>query len=138
MEKKVKNWPADCVWPEPVEDTLFGHEWDVDDLLGLAIGDEGDELLDIKEYFDSLVSEGRLDEEYMPCDDFQDGDLEDSADEEWEPEMGEDYWDDETGFDVEGWQLDLNDYINGIKLSDPSPVLEIQQITGYSSSMRIC
>ena len=131
MEKKVKNWPADCVWPEPVEDTLFGHEWDADNLWDMAIGDEGDVLLEIKEYFDSLVSEGRLDEEYKPCDDFQDGDLDDSADEEWEPEMGEDYWDDETGFDVEGWQLDLNDYINGIKLSDPSPVLEIQQITGY-------
>lgn len=124
MDKKVKNWPADCVWPEPVSDTLFGPEWDPEDLWDIAVDEEGEVLLEIKEYFDSLVREGRLDEDFRPNDSIPDSD-------EWEPEKGEDYWDPETGFDIEAWQFELNEYLNGIKLSGLSPVWEIQAVTGY-------
>lgn len=138
MDKKVKNWPADCVWPEPVEDTLFGFGWEDYETVGLALDEEGEELLDIKEYFDSLVGEGRLDEDYRPCEGFE-REPEDSSDDgasgedfdEWEPEMGEEYWDPETGFDIEGWQMDFNDYLNRKKLSGLSPVCDIQDVIGY-------
>ena len=101
-------------------------------------GDEDlEELLDIKEYMDGLVEEGRLLPDYSLDPDYEededknrDDDFErDDSEESFVPEKGLDYWDD--GFDIEGWEEDLNSHLNLLKLPLPSPAAEIRDIIGY-------
>ena len=58
-----KTWSANCIWPEPLYDG-YGSFWDEYLISVDTLDEEGEELLDIKEYFDSLVECGRLDENY--------------------------------------------------------------------------
>ena len=60
---KNKRWPENCVWPEPVWDGE-GVAWEEDDVDPMLLDEDGRELLEIKEYFDTLVEEGRLHEDY--------------------------------------------------------------------------
>ena len=60
---KNKRWPENCVWPEPVWDGE-GVTWEEDDVDPMLLDEDGRELLEIKEYFDTLVEEGRLHEDY--------------------------------------------------------------------------
>ena len=113
-KSKRKEWPVDCAWPEPIPEGR-GPFWEEDEIDPLTADDETEELLDIKEYFDSLVESGRLNEDYslneeydsFEKDDEGGDDLEDGDGcEEFVPEKGEDYWD--NGFEVELWEEDLS------------------------------
>lgn len=125
-----KTWPADCIWPDPTSD---GDFWEAEFAEGMPLDEEAQELLDIREYYDEMVEEGRLNEDYSLNEDYEDWvngeDAADGEEEPWEPEKGEDYWND--GFDVEAWEEDLADRLNLLKLPLPSPVEEIQRIIGY-------
>ena len=122
-----KPWPEECAWPEPLYDGC-GPEWDVDDAILLPLDEEGEELIEIREYFDELVEKGVLDRKYELVDD----DLYDL--EEFFPEKGEEYWIDD-GFDVELWEDDLSEHMNLLKLDIYSEhcltVSEVQQAIGY-------
>lgn len=123
-DKKIKNWPKDCLWPEP------GHSdncWEAEDAESLPIDEVCQELLDIKVYMDSLVEKGRLNDDYSLNEDFEEDS--DDNDEEFIPEIGDDYWDD--GFDISLWEEDVIVRLDLLKLSANSPVSEIQQILGY-------
>jgi len=60
---KRKKWPADCIWPEPIPEGM-GPFWEEDEIDFFTMDEETEEMLDIKEYFDSLVESGRLNEDY--------------------------------------------------------------------------
>ena len=143
QESKLrKAWPKDCVWPEPLHDG-WGMQWDADDVELMDLDEDGRDLMEIKEYFDSLVECGRLNEDYSLNEYYEDDDRYgsdeddqsdddyDGSDEEFEPEIGQDYWDD--GFDVDMWEEDLSDHMNLLKLDmDGSDVPgEIREIIGY-------
>ena len=123
---KTDLWPDNCLWPEPVnENGINGEYWEADDVALMAVDDETEELLAIKEYYDGLVDEGRLNEDYSFNEDYAIFD----EDEEWQPENGFDYWD--NGFDVEGWEEDFSAHINLLKLPFPNPVDDIRRVIGY-------
>lgn len=48
-ENKKMNWPADCIWPEPVKDGE-GSYWEAEDAEALPLDTEGEYFLEIKEY----------------------------------------------------------------------------------------
>ena len=135
----MKPWPDSCLWPEPVMDGQ-GDYWEAEDADMLAGDERVEELLDIKEYMDGLMEEGRLLPDYSLNPDYVDDgdetegdrnpDLEcEDSDGAYVPEKGLDYWDD--GFDIEGWEEDMASHLNLLKLPLPSPVSDIVQIIGY-------
>ena len=155
-DRNRKSWPRDCVWPEPIWDGFGGYDWDEDVIDYFTVDEDARELLDIKEYFDDLVKEGLLNEDYTVNEEYFlemedegskdtddiciEDDLmdEDFTDEEfdpydWKPEKGTDYWDD--GFDLDSWQEDLNYHMNLLKISacdyEHDPIIRIREITGY-------
>ena len=127
-----KPWPEDCLWPEPIWDGE-GLLWDLDLAEMQELDEEGQELLDVKDYMDDLVECGRLNPDYSLNEDFEDEDDGENAD-EFVPEYGSDYWDD--GFDVETWEEDLSSHINMLKIEacDPEtdPVSFVREVTGYT------
>lgn len=144
--KRRKAWPADCLWPEPVWDgTHGGMQWSADDVDIMTLDEEAEELLEIREYMDSLVEEGRLNEDYSLNEDYfsdnndisdndegaEEDDPEEEEDRQFEPEIGIDYW--EEGFDLESWEYALEDHMNCIKIpvSKHDPVTAIRDVTGY-------
>ena len=115
--KRRKAWPADCLWPEPVWDGRDGGmRWSADDADIMTLDEDAQDLLEIREYMDSLVEEGRLNEDYSLNEDFisdyndisdndeddEEGDSDEEEDGQFEPEIGIDYW--EEGFDLESWE----------------------------------
>ena len=78
---KRKPWPGDCIWPEPLH-AGEGMQWE-EDLLPESLDERAQELMDIKDYFDSLVESGRLYEDYTLNPDYE----EDAADDETEEEI---------------------------------------------------
>ncbi len=138
--KNRKPWPKDCVWPEPFK-AGEGEYWDPEDAEGLALDEDGEEMLEIKAYMDGLVEEGRLNEDYSLNEDYEwededddrdDPDDEDSDDEScgrFTPETGDEYWDD--GFDIEGWEEEFENHINLLKLPLPNPTDIIREIIEY-------
>ena len=144
--KRRKAWPADCLWPEPVWDgTDGGMQWSADDVDIMTLDEEAEELLEIREYMDSLVEEGRLNEDYSLNEDYfsdnndisdndegaEEDDPEEEEDGQFEPEIGIDYWGE--GFDLESWEYALEDHMNCIKIpvSKHDPVTAIRDVTGY-------
>ena len=144
--KRRKAWPADCLWPEPVWDgTHGGMQWSADDVDIMTLDEEAEELLEIREYMDSLVEEGRLNEDYSLNEDYfsdnndisdndegaEEDDPEEEEDGQFEPEIGIDYW--EEGFDLESWEYALEDHMKCIKIpvSKHDPVTAIRDVTGY-------
>ncbi len=129
-EKKRNVWPEDCVWPEPLE-AGQGYFWETDLAKMMALDEDGEDLLEIKDYMDDLVESGRLDVNYSLNEDY--GDWDEGGDiveeEEFLLELGEEYWD--AGFDIEAWEENLTVHLNLLKLPLPSPVGEIEQLTGY-------
>ena len=139
--KRKKEWPENCAWPEPDE---IGMVWD-DDIIPMKRDEETEELLKIKEYFDSLVDEGRLNEDYSlneeysirDCFDRGDGEDqeqdEDNEDAEFYPALGEDYWDE--AFDIDAWREDLSSHLNCLKIApmDPhiDPTVAIRSVISY-------
>ena len=128
-----KPWPENCPWPEPVEWSFHYDE----DTIPMEVDEETDELLEIKEYFDSLVESGRLNEDYSLNEDYDGTDADpDDADADpadFTPSTGADYWDD--GFDYDLWLEDISNHINLLKIApmDPNldPILAIRPIISY-------
>ena len=153
MSKRVlknRKWPENCIWPAPIWDGVGGMPWEADDFMPDELDEGGQELLEIREYFDSLVEEGRLNEDYSLNEDYEDWDTlddrtdmdaqgdEDDEDDEDEPdtfvpEIGEDYWDD--GFDVYGWEEEFANHVNLLKITpcdtQTDPVSAVRRIIGY-------
>ena len=91
-------------------------QWSVDDVDIMTLDEEAEELLEIREYMDSLVEEGQLNEDYSLNEDYfsdnndisdndegaEEDDPEEGEDGQFEPEIGIDYW--EEGFDLESWE----------------------------------
>ena len=144
--KRRKAWPADCLWPEPVWDGRDGGmRWSADDADIMTLDEDAQDLLEIREYMDSLVEEGRLNEDYSLNEDFisdyndisdndeddEEGDSDEEEDGQFEPEIGIDYW--EEGFDLESWEYDFEDHMNLIKIptSSHDPVPVIRDVIGY-------
>lgn len=114
-----KDWPMNCIWPEPVEDGE-GHYWESESADFMPLDEIGEDLQDIKDYMDSLVEEELLNEDYTLNPDYA----------EFTPEKCEDYWC-EDGFDFDSWNEDMVNHLNNLKLPLPSPVDDIQRIIGY-------
>lgn len=132
---KKKPWPENCPWPEPL-----AYSYDYDEEIVWSGDDETQELLDIKEYFDSLVKSGRLNEDYTlnedyvsPLKEFEDDEDGDEYPEDFTPVKGEDYWDD--GFDIEAWREDLSEHVNLLRIApmDPhkDPVIAMRSAFSY-------
>ena len=139
---KRKPWPGDCIWPEPLH-AGEGMQWD-EELLPESLDERAQELMDIKDYFDSLVESGRLYEDYTLNPDYEEDAADDEteededgwADGEFIPKMGEDYWDEEEQrFDVEWWEDELTDHMNLLKIDAESytkdPAMFVRDTIGY-------
>ena len=137
-----KPWPRDCIWPEPLH-AGEGMQWD-EELLPESLDERAQELMDIKDYFDSLVESGRLYEDYTLNPDYEEDAVDDEteededgwADGEFIPKMGEDYWDEEEQrFDVEWWEDELTDHMNLLKIDAESytkdPAMFVRDTIGY-------
>lgn len=124
MSKKRKKWPENCVWPAPIDPYNGGEPYDPDMYLDYN-NDELNEMMEIKEYFDELVEEEVLDDEYHLMD----------AGHEWIPEKGDCYWY-EDSFDMEAWHDDfecmMNQYYIPCTDIQNDPVCMIREITGYT------
>ena len=139
---KRKPWPGDCIWPEPLH-AGEGMQWD-EELLPESLDERAQELMDIKDYFDSLVESGRLYEDYTLNPDYEEDAADDEteededgwADGEFIPKIGEDYWDEEgQRFDVEWWEDELTDHMNLLKIDAESytkdPAMFVRDTIGY-------
>ena len=139
---KRKPWPRDCIWPEPLK-VGEGMQWD-EELLPESLDERAQELMDIKDYFDSLVESGRLYEDYTLNPDYEEDAVDDEteededgwADGEFIPKIGEDYWDEEEQrFDVEWWEDELTDHMNLLKIDAESytkdPAMFVRDTIGY-------
>ena len=137
-----KPWPRDCIWPEPLH-AGEGMQWD-EELLPESLDERAQELMDIKDYFDSLVESGRLYEDYTLNPDYEEDAVDDEteededgwADGEFIPKIGEDYWDEEEQrFDVEWWEDELTDHMNLLKIDAESytkdPAMFVRDTIGY-------
>ena len=54
---KNRRWPENCAWPEPVWNG-DGVAWEIDEVDPFLLDGDGQELVEIREYFDTLVEEG--------------------------------------------------------------------------------
>lgn len=152
---KRKPWPKECVWPEPLA-YGEGQTWDEDLLPDPdALDEAAHDLLDAKEYFDSLVKDGRLNEDYSlnydyepeddwdkenadisDCDSKEDGEENWDDPENFEPKMGEEFWDEEKQqFQLDWWEDELNDRLNLLKIDydpfDKDPAMFVRDTIGY-------
>ena len=81
-----KAWPKGCVWPEPVWDSFLGGEyWSAEDAEMMTTDEDVEDLLEIREYMDSLVDEGRLNEDYSLNEDYMEEEY--PRDDETDPYM---------------------------------------------------
>lgn len=109
-EKKLNPWPADCAWPEPFAPGE-GIIWDYDLADGFDLDEEGEELLAVRKYFDQLVEEGILHDDYSFNEDYEYktdlpmmqiyDDNGNAIGYEFLPDIGEEYWLEEAGFDLD-------------------------------------
>lgn len=136
---KWLEWPEDSAWPEPFRQEDLPPVLTLEEIeTAFPLDEEANSLLEIKEYFDGLLSEGVLVGGYKTYED------------EYQiigfyPEKGEEYWvenDDGTGyFDLASWQEDISERINLLKLELPSvktsvipvktPVPIVEAVIGY-------
>lgn len=124
-----KKWPRNCPWPEPVPSGC-GDDWSEDWIDAETLDEDAAELLEIKEYYDSLVEEGLLNEDYTLNESYFEDENEDADD--WEPEMGEAYWEDRR-FDIDYWNDDFSAAVNLLKLAptERDPASLIRSTIGY-------
>lgn len=115
-EKELKKaWPENCPWSKP---KYYGIKYDED--LDFDGRDEGiRDLFGIKEYYDSLVQGGILNWDYTLH----------KEEEDFFPEMGEDYWND--GFDIEAWREDLSAHVNLLHIPNDKAVNELSKVFSY-------
>ena len=135
-----KPWPGNCVWPEPLRDGA-GMAWE-EDFIPDSLDETAQDLVDIKDYFDSLVENGRLNDDYTLNEDYDEEEEldedngDDREEEEFTPEMGEEYWDEkEQCFNYEFWLDDLSDHLNLLKIDcvpvTENPVVAVREVIGY-------
>ena len=118
-ESGTASWPKGCVWPEPTTDSSYWEAEDVERLSPSEMDDWLNGLVEVKEYFDDLVSSGRLNEDYSlnpyftPDYDVDDADSDDDTadnDDSFTPEKGEEYWEGtgaEARFNLDSWASDV-------------------------------
>ena len=83
-----KAWPEGCIWPEPVWDSIWGgNYWEGEDVELAKTDKDIEDLLEIREYMDSLVDEGRLNEDYSLNEEYVEEEY--SGDEETGQSMGD-------------------------------------------------
>jgi len=76
---KKSRWPKECMWPAPIGE-YGGINWD-EDMIPCELDEATENLVEIKDYFNQLVEDERLDEKYYL--------IEGASDEEaWSPEQG--------------------------------------------------
>ncbi|SFE69037.1 ribonuclease III domain-containing protein [Succiniclasticum ruminis] len=137
---KHKPWPENCAWPEPLRDGA-GMAWE-EDFIPDSLDEIAQDLVDIKDYFDSLVEIGRLNDDYTLNEDYdEEEELDEDEADDWEeeaftPEMGEEYWDkEEQCFDYDIWLDDLSDHLNLLKIDcvpvTENPVVTVREAIGY-------
>ncbi len=131
---KSKKWPEKCIWPEPLRNGT-GMQWDADMVDPFTLDDEGEELLSIKDYFDSLVASGRLNDDYSWNEDYGDDSDDCVSLDDFAPETGEEFWEDGC-FSLESWEDALSEHMNRLKIDDvdihADPVIAVREITGYT------
>ena len=119
-----KPWPKDCPWPEP---TAYSFDYD-EEFLPLELDEETEEMLEAKYYFDSLVEEGRLREDYTLNEEYEEDD------DEFCPEKGEDFWFD-NHFDIELWRSELSEHFNLLRIApmdtEKDPVVALRSAFRY-------
>ena len=130
-----RKWPKNCSWPAPIGE-YGGFAWDVDTIPSELNG-YAQELVDILDYFDEQVAEGRLDENYYLNVDYEDPFAEEKEEEAedpsfWEPEEGEEFWEG-NHFDIAFWREELSTALNQLKIDtcDDDPAMRIHQILDY-------
>ena len=124
MSTKEK-WPKNCIWPEPLsEHNSYWSSFEVEDGVALTLDEEGEDFIKIKAYFDELVEEGRLNEDYFLKDD------PDTDEDPFIPDMGEDYWIDDR-FDIDFWEEDFCEYLNKVKIEPCETVDTLHSLLGY-------
>ena len=120
MDTDRKPWPKDCPWPKPTE---FSFDYD-EDFLPMDPDEETQEPIEIKEYYDSLVEDGKLNEDYSLNDD----------DDEFFPEQGSDYWI-RNSFDIEMWRDELSEHLNLLNIAPmdagKDPVIALRSAFRY-------
>lgn len=127
MQNKKQNrkpWPMDCPWPEPLYDGN-GEDWSEDWTDYESLDEEAADLLEIKEYYDSLVEGGQLNEDYTLNEDYFENKDEDPED--WAPEKGGEFWVDGS-FDFDAWGDEFSVAVNLLKLRtverDPAGIVK--------------
>ena len=130
MRDKKRTWPEDCIWPEPLE-IGEGDDTDWEDIEGEALDEACEELLDIREYYAGLVEEGILNDDYTLNEDYLPNEDEEYDPYDFEPEKGEEYWD--NGFDYDGWREELLNHYNLLKIPvmHCDPVIRMREILDY-------
>ena len=112
-----------------------GMQWDVDMVDPFTLDDEGEELLSIKDYFDSLVASGRLNDDYSWNEDYNEGTDDCTSLDDFVPKTGEDFWEDDR-FSLESWEDALSEHMNRLKIDDvdihEDPVIAVREATGYT------
>ena len=120
MDTDRKPWPKDCPWSEPTEFSFYYDE----DFLPMDPDEETQELIEIKEYYDSLVEERKLNEDYSL----------NEADDEFFPEQGSDYWVGNS-FDIEMWRDELSEHLNLLNIAPmdagKDPVIALRSAFRY-------
>ena len=108
---------------------LFGvykyeSNWNTETAILRSLDEYGEELKDIRKYYDFLVSEGILNEDYVLVEN----------DKAFEPEIGEDYWED-NHFLYADWNSEFLRHVSKLKLADSpyvqNPARFIQELIHY-------
>ena len=133
-ENAERSWPRDCVWPEPLYDDM-GLSWYAEDIEATELDEEGEDLMDVREYFDYLVECGRLNDDYTWNYNYKELDEEypefPEDPEDFSPDAGAEYWSDR--FEYEMWEDDLSDHYNCLKIAPSGfdTIIEIEEIIDY-------
>lgn len=151
---KNKRWPENCVWPEP-EREGEGTWWELDEVDPFLLDESCQDLMEIRDYYDKLVEEGRLNEDYSLNEDYEDyaddwdspellDGLEKTEDfddpenhlkdpRDFVPEIGEDYWN--NGFDIDAWEEEFSQQVALLKITptalEKNPVVFVREVIGY-------
>ena len=106
--------------------------WEPDEVDPFLLDEEGQDLLEVREYFDSLVEEGRLNEDYSLNAEYLWDEEEPDEEEDFVPEIGEEYW--ANGFMIELWDEDFSHHVSLLKILphdvQPDPIIAIRGIIG--------
>ena len=132
MQKNNENrkpWPENCPWPEPIPKGC-GEDWSEDWPDPDTLDEDAAELLEIREYVDSLVEDGLLNDDYTLNKDYFEDKDEDPDD--WKPEKGAEFWEDGR-FDLDAWADEFSNEVNLLKIGfeKNDPAGRVRNAIGY-------